>query len=71
MNKPVDDLVRVAHAGGGFRIDAAGHIPDDLVRVAHAATQHHCRIDIINAANLSTNDLVRIGAAGEGSVFYD
>jgi hypothetical protein len=31
-----EDLVRIAEAGDGFRIDAAGRFTDDLVRIADA-----------------------------------
>ena len=34
---PVDDLIRIANAGGGFRLDATHRYPDELVEIAAAA----------------------------------
>ena len=68
--KSVNDLVRIAAAGGGFEIDRGFLTVDDLVRIAAAASTHQARVTVTNLGMLSINDLVRIGAAGKGSVSF-
>ncbi len=70
MTQTVNDLVRIAAAGGGFTIDASNYEVNDLVRIAAAAQNHKSRIHLTNAHILDTNDLVRIGAAGKGAVSF-
>jgi hypothetical protein len=66
-----NDLVRIATAGGGFRLNAAGRPTDDLVRIAAASSVHNSRLTLSGVVGRSIEDLVRIGAAGKGSVFFE
>jgi hypothetical protein len=34
---PIDDLIQIANAGGGFRLDATHRYPDELIQIATAA----------------------------------
>ena len=34
---PIDDLLQIANAGGGFRLDATHRYPDELMQIATAA----------------------------------
>jgi DNA replication protein len=70
-NRTVDDLVRSAAAGGGFRFQAARRTTDDLVRIAAAASNKGGRLYFHGLGNRTVDDLVRIGAAGKGSVVFD
>ena len=36
QGRSTEDLVRIAEAGGGFRLEAAGRPTDDLVKIAAA-----------------------------------
>ncbi len=69
-NRNLEDLVRIAAAGGGFEMDATRHHTDNLVRIVAAAQQHKARIHIRNTAIVSTDNLVRIAAAGQGVVTF-
>lgn len=66
---PVNDLVRIAAAGGGLDLRAGGIAVNDLVRIAAAASNGRGQI-IISPAGIAANDLVRIGAAGKGTVLF-
>lgn len=44
--KTVDQLVRIAAAGGGFTIDAKRLTVDQMVRVAAAASDQNAQISI-------------------------
>lgn len=71
MNRrQTNDLVRIAAAGGGFRVDASRGT-SDLVRIAAAASAHGARVVVYGAENMPTDDLVRIAAAGKGAVVFE
>lgn len=65
------DLVRIADAGGGFRLEAAGRPTNDLVKIAVAASSWGVGLVFAGMVDRSTDDLVRIAAAGEGSVQFE
>ena len=65
------DLVRIADAGGGFRLDAAGRPTDDLVEIAAAASSWGTRLVFAGMSGRSTDDLVKIAGAGEGCVEFE
>lgn len=67
----VSDLVRIAAAGGGLRLDCSKHMVSDLVRIAAAASQHKAIIILENCNGLMASDAVRIAAAGNGSVVFN
>ena len=69
--RPTDDLVRIAAAGGGFRLEVGLRPIDDLVRIAAAARNHHARLVFASVGLMSTDDLVRIAAAGDGAVVFE
>lgn len=69
--RSVDELVRIAAAGGGFRLDAAIKRTDDLVSIASAASQRGARVTFAGLGIRSTDELVRISAAGQGCVFLE
>ncbi|WP_067522850.1 hypothetical protein [Endozoicomonas ascidiicola] len=71
MEKTTDQLVRIAAAGGGMRIDSNSKTTDQLVRIAAAASVKAANILIINAESKTTDQLVRIAAAGRGCVSFD
>lgn len=66
----IDDLVRIAHAGGGMKIDCRGRTTDDLVRIAHAA-KNKGKLSFTGMAGRTTDELVRIAHAGGGSILFD
>lgn len=65
------DLVQIASAGGGFKLEAAGRATLDLVQIAAAAARSKARVVFINMAGRSTLDLVQIATAGQGSVSFE
>lgn len=65
------DLVRVAAAGGGLRIDCSKHLTSDLIRVASAARMGGGMVFFENSSRLLTTDKVRIAAAGKGHVVFN
>ena len=69
--KSINDLVRIAAAGGGFVLDASLKSTDDLVRIAAAASNNGARVTFTGLKLKSTDDLVRIGAAGKGCVVLE
>jgi hypothetical protein len=69
--RTIDDLVRIAAAGGGFKIDASIKRIDDLVRIAAAASTNKANLVFTGLNARTTDDLVRIGAAGKGCVFFE
>jgi len=69
--RPTEDLVRIAAAGAGFRLDAAGRPTDDLVAIAAAASDWGVRLVFAGMEGRPTDDLVAIAEAGEGTVEFE
>ena len=67
----IEEVVRIAAAGGGFRMDASMKQTDDLVRIAAAASNKGARIVFTGLKMRQTEELIRIAAAGQGCVFFD
>jgi DNA replication protein len=68
--KHIDDLVRIAAAGGGFTLDASMKHTNDLVRIAAAASRTGTKITLRGLSLRPVDDLVRISAAGNGCVQF-
>lgn len=71
MTKTIDQLVRIAVAGGGMKISATGKTVDQLVRIAVAASQKQAQLSISDTKLLTVDQLVRIALAGKGCVFFE
>ena len=69
--KTIDQLVRIAAAGGGMRVSATGKTVDQLVRIAAAASTKQGQIAVTDTQFLTVDQLVRIAAAGQGCVFFE
>jgi len=69
--RSTEDLVRIATAGAGFRLDATARPTDDLVAIAAAASDWGVRLVFAGMEGRSTDDLVAIAEAGEGSVEFE
>jgi hypothetical protein len=67
----VDELARIALAGGGFALDCAGRSTDDLVRIALAASGKGSRIVFRGLENAPIDDLARLSLAGKGCVSFE
>ena len=67
----VNDLVRIAAAGGGLILQAPGYSVSDLIRIASASSSKRARLILKSAARLSVDDLVRVAAAGGGCVSFE
>lgn len=65
------DLIRIAAAGGGFRLNAKPRTTADLVRIAAAASIHGAVLTFTGITTRTTSDLVRIAAAGKGAVILE
>lgn len=69
-SKTIGDLVRIAENGGGMEIRVGARTTGDIVRLAEAAARGGCRIYLRGLAARAMPDLVRIAAAGRGSVVF-
>ena len=65
---PIDDLIRIAHAGGGFRLDATHRYPDELLQIVTAAKTGGATVIFYGMSAYYTDDLIRIATVGKGSV---
>ncbi len=71
MDRSVEDLCRIAHAGGGLKLDGANFSADELARIAHAGSHKGARIVVTNSLHFTTDELMRIGHIGQGCVFFE
>lgn len=67
----ISDLVRIAAAGGGLRIDCNGKMVSDLIRIAVAGSARHSIIVLENYEHILVSDRIRISAAGQGCIFFN
>jgi hypothetical protein len=70
-NRTTDELVRIAAAGGGFRLNASMKLTNDLILIAAAASNKGVRMVFSGLKNRTTDELAQIAAAGKGCVFFD
>ena len=68
---PVDDLIRIANAGGGFRLDATHRYPDELMQIATAAKTGGATVIFSGMSAHYADDLIQIATAGKGSVIFE
>ena len=69
--KPIQDLVQIAAAGGGFRMKGGQKQTSDLVQIAAAASKSGAHIIFIGLTMRPQSDLMQIAAAGKGCVFFE
>jgi hypothetical protein len=67
----VEELVRIASAGGGFRMKASLKSIEELVRIAAAASSKGARIVFEGLELRSTEEIIRIAAAGKGCIAFE
>lgn len=70
-NRTTEELIRVAAAGGGFRLSASSRTTEDLIRIAAAGSTKRSPLIFTGLGNRTTEELIRIGAAGQGCVTFD
>lgn len=69
--KPTHELIQMAAAGGGFRLDAALRPTQDLIQLASAAAGSGAKIVLAGLNLRPTHELIQISAAGKGAVFFE
>lgn len=67
----ISDLVRIAAAGGGLRVNCKGKMVSDLVRIASASSVGQSTVVMENTSELMVSDKIRIASAGKGHVFFN
>jgi hypothetical protein len=65
-----DDLIRIASAGGGFKMNAGTKPTHDLIRIAAAASAAKVRIYLGAMSMRPVDDFISIGAASGGAVVF-
>ncbi len=71
QDRSTEDLVRIATAGAGFRLDVGDRSTEDLVAIAAASSDWGVRLLFAGVGGRATDDLVRIADAGEGNVEFE
>ncbi len=67
---PLNELIRIASASGGFHTSTAALHVNDLVQIASAASTRGAPAFLHDTSALELNDLLRIAAAGQGSTVF-
>ena len=68
--RTTQDLIRIASHGGGFTINGGTRSVEDLIKIAAAGSSTRARITFTNMSAMKVDELIRIGAAGNGSVEF-
>jgi hypothetical protein len=69
--KPTHELIQIAAAGGGFRLDAGLRPTHELIQIASAAKNSGAQITFSGLGLRSTHELIQISAAGKGVVILE
>lgn len=69
--KPTQELLQIASAGGGFRLDAGLRPTQELIQIASAAKGSGARIVFAGLNLRPTHELIEISSAGKGVVFLE
>jgi hypothetical protein len=67
---PLNDLLRLANAGGGFSISDRNFDLNDLLRIANAGSDKRAILRLKLTKAYELNDLLRIASAGGGRVEF-
>ena len=71
MLRSIDELIKIARAGGGFTMDASLCTTEDVLRVARVAGEFGADLRISRISGKTTDDLVKIATVGKGHVFFE
>ena len=70
--KPTTEIIQIANAGGGFKLDASSRPTIELVQIASAASNKGARVVFSGISrNKTTVELIQIANAGGGSVSFE
>ena len=69
--KPTHELVQIAAAGGGFRLDANLRPTLELIQIAAAARNSGAHVTFAGLTLRPTHELIQIAAAGKGIVVLE
>lgn len=65
------ELIRIAAAGGGLRIDCSKRLTSDLIRIAASASSGGVLVILENTAHMLNSDKISIAAAGKGAILFN
>lgn len=71
MLRSIEELIKIAKAGGGFTMDASRCTTEEVLRVAEVAGDCGAEVRISRICGKTTDDLVKIASAGKGHVFFE
>ena len=69
--KTVDELLTIAKAGGGFRLDCSLKSTDELCQIASAAHASGAAVIMFGINLKTTEELVKIAQASQGAVIFE
>ena len=69
--KPTNELVQIAAAGGGFRLDSSLRPTHELVQIAAAARTSGAQVTFAGLSLRPTYELIQIASAGKGIVILE
>lgn len=65
------ELIQIANAGGGFRLDAAVRTTAELIQIALAARNSGAQVTFAGLGVRTTAELLQIATAGKGVVILE
>ncbi|HEV2159562.1 hypothetical protein [Bradyrhizobium sp.] len=69
--RSVEDLMKIATAGGGFKMDASKRSTEDLMKIAYCSKTSGARLTFTNMGHRQTIDLMKIASSGGGTVSFE
>jgi hypothetical protein len=65
------ELMQIASAGGGFRMDASARPTHELMQIAGAAKNGGANVIMVGMTTRPTHELMQIASMGRGRVSFE
>lgn len=70
-SETVGDLVRIAAAGGGFKLVGTERTTSELIKIASAAASGKAQLTLVGVSTRTLSEIIKIANAGDGCVVFE
>ena len=71
QTKTTSELIKIASAGAGFKLNAKTKTTSELIKIASAAASGNAQVTFVGLNTKTTSELIKIGSAGKGNIVIE